>query len=80
VTADHAWLTAALIATGRMLKSSDRAPSWLIPHVLLVFGATAGYFAFGETVRAAADGIMCAASAVFGHQIVKQSLDHDTAH
>jgi hypothetical protein len=80
VTTDEALLVAALAFTGRILKGSSWFPSAFIPHTLLAVGSAAGYALLGQDPRAALHGAVCASVAVFGHQLVKQSLTHDATH
>lgn len=68
-------LVPALWVIGYFLKQTPRIPNWSITWILLVISVLGGSFFFGFTVEAVLNGIIAAGVAVFGHQLLKQSVE-----
>lgn len=67
-------LVAALVFIGSVLKGMQKLPDELIPVILTVLGVVmAGFLLGGFTAEAMLQGIISAAAAVYGNQLVKQT-------
>lgn len=58
---------------GAVIKHTPLIPDWLIPYILLAFGAAGGLLAVSADISGAVQGILAAGLAVLGHQLVKQT-------
>ncbi|WP_163539304.1 phage holin family protein [Gracilibacillus sp. YIM 98692] len=64
----------ALWIIGYACKRTPFLPDWLIIWILLCIGVLASCSLFGWSIKAIVDGIIAAGIAVFGHQMVKQTI------
>ncbi|UVI28154.1 phage holin family protein [Paenibacillus spongiae] len=60
---------------GLSIKRIPRIPDWTIVFILTVGAIVAVIFMSGPSVEAVLQGILCAAVAVYGNQLVKQSRE-----
>ena len=67
-------LIPALNIIGYGLKELPFVPNWMIPLILGILGAVSGLFLWGFTAQNALQGIIAAGTAVYGNQIVKQTV------
>ena len=66
-------VVAALWFIGYGLKQTPKVPNWSILWIVVLFGIVFGLMVVGPTVNGVIQGIIAAALAVLGHQIVKQT-------
>ena len=70
-------LIPALLIIGKVLKETPNFKDWLIPHTLLVLGVILSVFMMGFEVDSVVQGILVSGTAVFGHELYKQSVERD---
>ncbi|MFD0712861.1 phage holin family protein [Paenibacillus sp. GCM10027626] len=58
---------------GLSIKQVPRVPDWSIVFILTVFAIATVIGLTGLSVQAVLQGILCAAVAVYGHQLAKQA-------
>jgi hypothetical protein len=68
-------LIPALWVIGFALKQTPRIPDWSIIWILFAISLATGSIAFGFSFDAIINGIIAAGVAVFGHQMVKQTME-----
>jgi hypothetical protein len=68
-------LIPVLMIIGKIVKNTPKIKNWLIPYILLVFGIVLTGFMMGFTVESFIQGVLVTGTAVFGHQIVKQTIE-----
>ncbi len=66
-------LLPCLMILGAILKNTPKLPNWLIPYIMLVLGILGGIGLIGFNAQGIIQGILVAGSAVFTHQLVKQT-------
>lgn len=66
---------AACWVAGYILKQTPSIPDWIIVYIVLVVAILFTIWLIGFGAEAVIQGILVAAFAVFGHQIVKQSKE-----
>lgn len=67
-------LVPALWVLGFALKRTPSVPNWLIIWVLLGFSLVFGTIAWGFSFTGVINAIIAAGFAVFGHQVLKQTI------
>ena len=75
ISQDLIILVIALWFIGYMLKSTNKIPDSAIPFIITAFGIAAVMIMHGPTMEALLQGIICAALAVYGQNIIKQALE-----
>lgn len=70
-------LVAACYALGYFLKQSPSVKDWTIPWILIVFAIVLSLLIMGISATAFLQGIICAAAAVMGNQLIKQTVNKD---
>ncbi|MFA9557002.1 phage holin family protein [Evansella sp. AB-rgal1] len=68
-------LVPVLIIIGKIIKNTPRVANWTIPYILLVIGITLAGLIMGFSIESFIQGVLVTGTAVFTHQIVKQSLN-----
>jgi hypothetical protein len=68
-------LIPVLMIIGKIVKNTPKIKNWLIPYILLVFGIVLTGFMMGFSVESFIQGVLVTGTAVFGHQIVKQTIE-----
>lgn len=68
-------LVAACYALGYFLKQSPGIKDWTIPWILIVFAVALSMLITGLTPTAFLQGVICAAAAVMGNQLYKQTIN-----
>jgi hypothetical protein len=68
---------AACWAVGVMLKKTPKVPDWTIIYIVTVVAVLLAIGTIGFSTEAVVQGILCGAVAVYGHQIVKQTINRD---
>lgn len=63
----------ALYVLGMMLKNTPKIADWLIPYILGVVGILFGMVIVGGYMGVL-QGILCAGSAVYANQLIKQAI------
>jgi len=66
-------VVAALWFIGYGLKQTPRVPNWSVLWIIVLLGIVFGLMVVGINVTGVIQGIIAAALAVLGHQIVKQT-------
>lgn len=64
-----------LWAIGFFLKKTPKVEDWLILYVLLIFGIAGAIGILGFTIYAVVQGVIAAAIAALGHQLIKQTTE-----
>lgn len=74
---DPAMLGAVLVLwfIGYGLKQTPKVPNWSILWVIVILGIVAGLAIIGNNANGFIQGILAAALAVLGHQMVKQTTN-----
>lgn len=74
---DPAMLGAVLVLwfIGYGLKQTPKVPNWSILWIIVILGVVAGLAIIGLNPNGLIQGILSAALAVLGHQIVKQTAN-----
>lgn len=62
----------ALWFAGWLLRQWKRCPDALIPFVLSAAGTAVGLIIEGPSLNSGIQGLLAAATAVYGHQLIKQ--------
>lgn len=62
---------------GALLKRTPRVLDWIIPWALMLIGILLALGLLGMSVEAAIQGVLVTGTAVFGHQLVKQTKNKD---
>ncbi len=70
---NYLMLVPVLWVIGYGLKQTPQVPNWSIIWILSAVSLVIGWFAYGFTYDAFANGIIAAGVSVFGHQIYKQT-------
>lgn len=70
-------VVAACWVLGYILKQTPRVPDWTIVYIVTAFAIVLTIWMLGFHVRSVIQGILCGAFAVYGHQLIKQSLNRD---
>lgn len=68
-------LIPVLMIIGKIVKNTPKIKNWLIPYILLVFGIVLTGFLIGFSVESFIQGVLVTGTAVFGHQIIKQTIE-----
>jgi uncharacterized membrane protein len=68
-------LIPVLMIIGKIVKSTPKIKNWLIPYILLVLGIVLTGLMMGFSVESFIQGVLVTGTAVFGHQIVKQTIE-----
>ncbi|WML44710.1 phage holin family protein [Neobacillus sp. PS3-40] len=68
-------LIPVLMIIGKIVKNTPKIKNWLIPYILLVLGVVLAGLMMGFSVNSFIQGVLVAGTAVFGHQIVKQTIE-----
>jgi hypothetical protein len=68
-------LIPVLMIIGKIIKNTPKLKNWIIPYILLLLGIVLAGFIMGFTVKSFIQGVLVAGTAVFGHQIVKQTIE-----
>ncbi|MEW9108725.1 phage holin family protein [Cytobacillus gottheilii] len=71
----YVMLIPALWVIGAALKNTPIIPDWTIIWILFLCSITIGSLAHGFTYESVVNGIIAAGIAVFGHQMLKQTLE-----
>ncbi len=74
ITGEYAVLVPVMWVLGYIIKKSP-VKDWLIPWIVVVVSIGLSIMLKGVNATAVIQGILVAASAVFGDQIVKQSIN-----
>jgi len=75
---DHYYiLVPVLWIIGYALKQTPIIPNWSIIWILLLASIVLATFAYGFSFEAVTNGIIAAGVSVFGHQLVKQTVQKD---
>lgn len=77
VTGDYAVLVPAMLVIGYMIKKSP-IKDWLIPWIVVAISIGLSAMLKGFNTTAVVQGILIAASAVFGNQILKQTIKKES--
>ena len=75
ITENMLILVPALYLLGMILKMTPSAPDWIIPWAVLILGILGGIFLGGMNPEAIIQGILCAGTAVFTNQLIKQTAE-----
>lgn len=59
---------------GFILKKTPKIPDWTIVYAVAVVGVTAASGLLGLSVQSILQGVLCGAVAVYGNQVVKQTV------
>lgn len=70
---NYLMLVPVLWVLGYALKQTPHIPNWSIIWILSTVSLVIGWFAYGFTYDAFANGIIAAGISVFGHQLYKQT-------
>jgi hypothetical protein len=68
-------LIPVLMIIGKIVKNTPKIKNWVIPYILLGLGIVLAGFMMGFNAESFIQGILVSGTAVFGHQIVKQTLE-----
>ena len=68
-------LVVALWFIGYMLKSTNKINNAIIPFVVTILGIIAVIIMHGTNINSVLEGIISASVAVYGQNIIKQSLE-----
>jgi hypothetical protein len=68
-------LIPVLMIIGKIVKNTPKIKNWVIPYILLGLGVILAGFMMGFNAESIIQGILVSGTAVFGHQIVKQTLE-----
>lgn len=68
-------LVAALWVIGYFVKNTKKIPDAYIPFILIVLSVIASLFIMGANVVSVLQGIICAAVAVLGSNVIKQGSE-----
>lgn len=60
---------------GYGLKQTPNVPNWTILWVIVIIGIVAGLAIIGLDANGVIQGVLAAALAVLGHQLVKQTIE-----
>ncbi|RLQ96130.1 phage holin family protein [Falsibacillus albus] len=60
---------------GKIVKKTPKIKDWVIPYILLITGVVLAGFIMGFSVQSFIQGVLVAGASVFGHQIVKQTIE-----
>lgn len=60
---------------GYGLKQTPKVPNWSILWIIVVLGIVAGVAVLGFNANGFVQGVLAAALAIFGHQVVKQTAN-----
>lgn len=66
---------AACWVFGYILKKTPRVPDWTIVYVVAVVGTIAANSLLGWSVQSVLQGVLCGAVAVYGNQVIKQTVN-----
>ena len=66
---------AACWIIGFILKQTPKIPNWTIIYIVTAFSITVTLFMMGFHAKSVLQGILCGASAIYGHQLVKQTME-----
>lgn len=72
---EFALVVIACIVIGFSLKSTPKIPNWSIVYILTVFAIIVCGSLTAFTAESVLQGILCAAVAVYGNQVVKQTVE-----
>ncbi|HJV16528.1 MAG TPA: phage holin family protein [Bacillales bacterium] len=70
-------LIPVLMIIGKIIKNTPKLKNWIIPYILVLFGIVLAGFMMGFSVKSFIQGVLVAGTAVFGHQIVKQTIEKE---
>lgn len=62
---------------GYMFKHSPGVPDWTIVYIVTVIAVLLVIWMHGFRPESIIQGVLCGAFAVYGHQLVKQTREHD---
>lgn len=68
-------VVAACWAFGFALKRTPQVPDWLIIWLVTCLSIVLAYMIVGPSPEAVMQGILCAAIAVYGNQLIKQTKE-----
>lgn len=72
----YLYFVPALWIIGSALKRTPNVPDWTIPWILTVLGVTGAIgMSSGATVEVVVQGVIAAGVAVYGHQLLKQTVE-----
>lgn len=77
ITGDYAALVPVMWVLGYIIKKSP-IKDWLIPWIVVVISIGLSAMLKGFNATAVVQGILIAASAVFGNQILKQTIKKES--
>lgn len=60
---------------GKILKETPRVEDWTIPYILTVLGILLAVGLIGINVHAIIQGVLVTTLAIYGHQLVKQTVE-----
>ncbi len=70
-------LIPVLLILGALIKRTPKVPDWTIPWILLGFGVGLSMTIMGVTPEAGIQGVLVTGTAVFGHQLYKQTKNQE---
>ncbi|RDI45886.1 phage holin family protein [Falsibacillus pallidus] len=68
-------LIPVLMVIGKIIKNTPKIKNWVIPYILLVLGVVFAGLIMGFSMDSFFQGVLVAGTSVFGHQIVKQTIE-----
>lgn len=68
-------LIPCLLIIGAILKNTPVLPNWVIPYIMLGLGIIGGIAIIGFSAEGFVQGILVAGTAVFAHQLVKNTCE-----
>lgn len=74
---NYLFLVPALWAIGFALKKTPKVPDWAIIWVLFLLSELGAVLKYGLNAESLVSGIVAAGVAVFGHQLIKQTIVPD---
>lgn len=74
---NYVMIVPALWVIGYALKQTPSVPNWSIIWILTVLSVSIAGITFGFSLESFSNGIIAAGTAVFGHQMLKQTLERD---
>ena len=73
LSSDYVVIIPALWILGFALKQTPKVPDWSIIWILTFFALTISILFFGFSLESITNGIIAAGTAVYGHQMIKQT-------
>lgn len=68
-------LVPVLLIIGKIVKDTPNIKNWMIPYILLVIGTVLAGLMMGFSLNSFIQGVLVTGTAVFSHQIVKQTIE-----